>query len=177
MEDELAYFLSYLLFFLGLIFMCGLAYAGKFVEFRLQWFFPFSLFPLLFYGAFNLFNEYGRHVFKLTLNRRYVAMLIALAIFMLILIYLCIPNTIQDIFGVTSAGHVVHSRSWFESNGKYFEVINGGIPYEIKKEEYDRLELQLAKIFSMFIVVFSYVSIVMFTMLKFRNGSHCDGVK
>ncbi|MBJ7310410.1 hypothetical protein ACFOLJ_06425 [Rugamonas sp. CCM 8940] len=173
----MTYFLSYLLFFLGLIFMCSLAYFGDVVEFYLQWFFAFSLFPLLFYGVFNIFKEYGGRGFKLSLSRRRAAVLIGLAIVMLILIFLCIPNAVQDMFGVTNAGDVVHSRSWFELNGKYFEVVNGGAAFEIEKEEYDRLELQLARIFSMFIVVFSYVSIVMFTVLKFRNRSLCDGVK
>jgi ABC-type uncharacterized transport system fused permease/ATPase subunit len=171
----LAYFLSCILFFLGSIFMCGLANFGDAVELNLQWLLAFSLFPLLFYAAFNLFYECKNGSFKLALNRRYVAILIVLAIFMLVLILLCIPNATKDLFGITSAGDAVHSRSWFTLNGKYFEVVNGGVPYEIEKQEYARLELQLARIFSIFIVIFSYISMGIFSVLRFGNEFHLDG--
>ncbi|WGG49954.1 hypothetical protein [Rugamonas sp. DEMB1] len=171
----MAYFLSCLLFFLGSIFMCGLAYFGDAVDLNLQWVLAFSLFHLLFYAAFNLFYECKSSSFKLVLSRRYVAVLIVLAILMLVLILLCIPNATKDLFGITSAGDAVHSRSWFTLNGKYFEVVNGGVPYEIEKQEYARLELQLARIFSIFIVIFSYISMGIFSVLRFGNEFHLGG--
>lgn len=73
-----------------------------------------------------------------------------------------VPIWTQDPLGFGNAnGKEIHQQSWNEKEGRYFMVINDGVPFEINKEQYSELNQKMFTLFARGWVMFSFVSLVL----------------
>ncbi len=82
-----------------------------------------------------------------------------------------LPKVVHALdWGKTPAGSEVTSIHWMQVGNKFFLQVNHGDLVEITKDDYESRNRSIALVFSPFILLFSFLNILLWRFLSINNG-------